>query len=149
MAAKYQLFTIGYAGHDIGSFVNKLREHDVQRVVGIRQNPISRKKGFSKSRLSESLSLDGIGYVHMRELGVPRELRNRLQEGDCTLSEYFAGFRQYAMQQNEALDAVNHLAARERCCLLCVESKPEECHRAVVAELLAGRTQGALHIMHI
>ena len=67
-----QLFTTGYAGHDLDSFVNKLRQHGVNTVIDIRQNPVSRKKGFSKSRLSAFLAENGIGYVHVRELGVPR-----------------------------------------------------------------------------
>ncbi|MEX2317691.1 MAG: DUF488 domain-containing protein [Pirellulales bacterium] len=66
-----KLFTAGYAGHDLDSFLEKLRNNDIQTVVDIRQNPVSRKKGFSRSRLPEFLSDHGIEYVHVRELGVP------------------------------------------------------------------------------
>ncbi len=143
------LFTTGYAGHDLDSFVNKLRQHGVNTVIDIRQNPVSRKKGFSKSRLSAFLTENGIGYIHMRELGVPRELRNELADEGCTLDEYFAEFRKYAVAQVDALIAVENLAAGQRCCLLCVESKPEECHRAVVADILADRARGSLYVVHI
>jgi uncharacterized protein (DUF488 family) len=149
MPAQYSIFTTGYAGHDIDSFVNKLRLHGVQRVIDVRQNPVSRKKGFSKSRLAEFLHLNGIGYVHLRELGVPRELRDRLRNGACTLGEYLAAFRNYVVQQDEALAAVEALVACERCCLLCLEARPEDCHRAVVADVLAARASGELEILHV
>jgi hypothetical protein len=45
------LLTTGYAGHNLESFLAKLREHDVEVVVDVRQNPVSRKKGFSRSTL--------------------------------------------------------------------------------------------------
>ena len=143
------LFTTGYAGHDPESFVEKLRQYDIETLVDVRQNPVSRKKGFSKTKLSEFLAQQGIGYVHVRELGVPRELRKRLQAGDCTLDEYFTEFRRYASDQADSLAAVDRLAAEKRCCLLCVESRPEDCHRAIVADLLVARSHGQLQIMHI
>jgi uncharacterized protein (DUF488 family) len=145
----HPLFTTGYAGHELDSFVAKLRQHEVNTVIDIRQNPASRKRGFSLSRLSAFLAANGIGYVHVRELGVPRELRQRLAAEECTLDEYFAEFRKYAVEQDGALSAVAELAARQRCCLLCVETRPEDCHRSIVAEVLAERTGGALNVIHI
>jgi uncharacterized protein (DUF488 family) len=143
------LFTTGYAGHELDSFVDKLRQHGVNTVIDIRQNPVSRKKGFSKSRLSSFLAENGLGYVHVRQLGVPRDLRQRLAAEACTLEEYFAEFREYAVAQYHALGEVEALAARERCCLLCVETRPEDCHRSIVAEVLAERAGGALNVIHI
>jgi uncharacterized protein (DUF488 family) len=143
------LFTAGYAGHDLDSFVAKLRQRDVNTVIDIRQNPVSRKRGFSKSRLSAFLAENGIAYVHVRELGVPRELRQRLGADECTLDEYFAEFRKYAVAQDDALGGVEKMAASGRCCLLCVEERAEDCHRAVVADIISSRNRGALEVVHI
>ena len=92
MPTNSTLFTAGYAGHDLDSFLRMLGEHQIQVIVDVRQNPVSRKKGFSRSRLSEFLSNHGIEYIHLRELGVPAELRNQLRSGECGLTEYFAKF---------------------------------------------------------
>ena len=95
MSDACQLLTIGYAGYDPDSFVARLRDHGVETIVDIRQNPVSRKRGFSKSKLERLLGENSIGYVHVRELGVPAELRNRLRSTECELDESFAEFAHY------------------------------------------------------
>jgi uncharacterized protein (DUF488 family) len=144
-----RLFTIGYAGYDPESFLRKLEEHEVQIVVDVRQNPISRKKGFSRSKLSEFLRQHGVEYRHMPELGVPRALRDRLRAGELDLMEYLSEFRTALERQQDALDAFEALAAAQRCCLLCLEHLPQECHRSVIADVLAERSGGKLKIAHI
>jgi uncharacterized protein (DUF488 family) len=144
-----ELFTAGYAGHDLGSFLRLLNEHRIESVVDIRRNPVSRKKGFSRSRLAEFLLSHAIEYVHVRELGVPMELRDELRCGVCDLPEYLARFREYLNCEAHTLRDLNALAARKRCCLLCVESRHEECHRSVVAEavvLCGGQEMAITHL---
>ena len=132
-----RLFATGYAGHDLDSFLHKLREYQIEVVIDIRQNPVSRKKGFSRSRLCEFLSQHGVEYVHVRPLGVPVDLRKRLREGQCNLQEYFAAYLDYLGGQVEALQEVAAVASSKRCCLLCVEERPEDCHRSAAAEEIA------------
>jgi uncharacterized protein (DUF488 family) len=148
MSGAIQLLTTGYAGHDLDSFVAKLREHGVETIVDVRQNPVSRKRGFSKSKLEKFLAEHGIRYVHMRELGVPAELRNRLRGGECELDEYFAEFARYLSTHDETLASLQSRASNERCCLLCVESRPEECHRSIIADAIIKRDH-RLRITHI
>lgn len=137
MKAENLLFTIGYAGYELDSFLQRLNEYSIEMVVDVRRNPVSRKKGFSRSRLAEFLTSHGVEYAHMRELGVPTELRNKLRGGECDLAEYFARFREYLDGQDGSLKELAELASRKRCCLLCVEQRPEDCHRSVVVEMLA------------
>jgi uncharacterized protein (DUF488 family) len=147
MSGACQLLTIGYAGYDPDSFVAKLRENSVETIVDIRQNPVSRKRGFSKTKLEKWLGEHGIAYVHVRELGVPSELRNRLRGRECDLDEYFAEFARYLTTQDHTLTVLHDRAVSERCCLLCVESRPEDCHRSIVGQTLSVR--GGLEIKHI
>ena len=149
MSVLPQLLTTGYAGHDPDTFVAKLREHGVETIVDVRQNPVSRKRGFSKSKLEKFLAGHGIGYVHLRELGVPADLRNRLRSGECELDEYFAEFARYLLTQDKTLVELQKRAFEERCCLLCVESRPEDCHRSIVAETVLEHGNRNLEIMHI
>ena len=45
--------TIGYEGLSLEEFFGLLREGRVERIVDVRQMPLSRKKGFSKNVLRE------------------------------------------------------------------------------------------------
>lgn len=146
---RFKLFTTGYSGHDHDSFLGLLEQHRINMVVDVRRNPVSRKKGFSRTALSEFLRTNGLEYLHVRELGVPQPLRHQLRDGDCDLSEYFCGFRDYLKEQSTVLDNVYNLATEKRCCLLCVEECSDECHRSVVAAEVASRNGRTVEIVHV
>ncbi len=143
------LLTTGYAGHDPESFLAKLREHDIQVVVDVRQNPVSRKKGFSRSKLAAFLAAHDVEYVHESKLGVPVVLRKQLKSGETDLADYFRVFRDYLAGCDVALDKVYQLATQKRCCLICVEHRAEECHRSVVAEAVEARNGHKLKVLHV
>jgi uncharacterized protein (DUF488 family) len=136
MNVQPSLFTAGYSGHDRESFLNKLRSHRIEAIVDVRRNPVSRKPGFSRRALADSLVSNGLEYWHLRELGVPGDLRDELKRGGCDLAEYLERFRDYLRSQEAAMALLNEWAMRQRCCLLCVESRPEDCHRSVIAEVM-------------
>lgn len=69
----HRIVSIGYEGRTIESFVVELQRAGVQTVADVRLNAISRKAGFSKTRLRDALAAVGIDYVHLRSLGNPRE----------------------------------------------------------------------------
>ena len=149
MESKKPLFTMGYSGYDQKSFLDELRRHHVEVVIDVRQRPLSRKKGFSRSALSEFLGANNVEYRHEAELGVPAELRTEFKAGHQELDSYFSGFRAYLAQHTEALDRVYELAAVRRCCLVCLEHLPEECHRSVVAEAVEARNGHRLQVTHV
>jgi hypothetical protein len=63
----------------------------VTLLLDVREPPLSRRKGFSKTPRAAALAAAGIEYRHERTLGVPRALRRRLRlDGDLT--RYFAEF---------------------------------------------------------
>jgi uncharacterized protein (DUF488 family) len=118
-------------------------------VIDVRQNPVSRKKGFSRSSLSAFLAANDVDYIHESELGVPLRLRKQLKSGEQELAGYFAGFREYLTSCGVALDRVYELAVEKRCCLICVEHLPEECHRSIVAEAVEARNGHKLKVQHL
>jgi uncharacterized protein (DUF488 family) len=149
MSSKNPLFTMGYSGHDQESFLHELRKHQIEVVIDVRQRPLSRKKGFSRSSLSEFLVANNVDYRHEAELGVPPELRSQLKAGNQDLNSYFSSFRDYLTQHVEALDRVYAMAVGRRCCLICLEHLPGECHRSVVADSIEARNGHRLRIMHV
>src|ERR1051326_13124 len=124
------LYTIGYAGHTLESFIQALQAKHISVVLDIRMTPISRKKGFSKTALSQAIEAAGIHYQHLRTLGSPKELRQHLYtEGDY--EAFFKAFRVYLGSQKESLHQAAELVSALPVRLMCVEQCPGECHRSV------------------
>ena len=58
------LFTLGYEGLTIEAFIARLQAAQVKTVVDVRELPLSRKKGFSKTAFCTALATHGIAYLH-------------------------------------------------------------------------------------
>jgi uncharacterized protein (DUF488 family) len=143
-----QLYTIGYAGHTLETFIQALQTRGISLLLDIRMTPISRKKGFSKTALSQAVTSAGMSYQHLRALGSPKELRQRLSaEGDY--EAFFTAFRAYLGSQQNDLELAAALASAQPVCLMCVEQCPDECHRSVVAEAIAQAIGKQVIIQHL
>ncbi|NTW28907.1 MAG: DUF488 domain-containing protein [Coriobacteriia bacterium] len=127
------LCTIGYEGFTVEQWVERLRVQRIQVVVDVREMPISRKRGFSKSRLAELLRANGIEYVHLRALGNPKPQRERLKSG-WAFEEFAVEFKRSLKDRPDALEQLRSLAADSRVCLVCFEEDPASCHRSIIAE---------------
>src|SRR5438045_3159471 len=74
-------FTLGYTGRKIDAIISALKSHGVNTLVDIRQNPVSMyRPELSKGNLSRSLKEKDITYVHLPQLGVPRDIRAKAIE---------------------------------------------------------------------
>lgn len=135
------LHTVGYQGRSVADLVAVLSGSGVRQLVDIRQVAWSRKPGFSKSQLADSLYRDGILYQHLPALGSPKALRDRVRS-DGAYESFFAEYRAYLEQQTDALDEVVALASNGPVALLCFEADHRECHRSVVAEALTAKGLG-------
>ncbi len=142
------LFTSGYAGLSIEQFLLRLRSHGITMVIDVRQLPISRKHDFSKSQLRQTLEDNGFSYVHFPQLGSPAELRAQLKQG-LDLAVFFARYEAHLDQQVEPLYELLELVRREPCCLICVESSPQQCHRSHVAARIQKLDGNGLGICHL
>ncbi len=134
------LWSAGYEGRDIDSFVASLLSAQISMVADVRLTPISRKPGFSKTRLTDALGEAGIAYMHLRALGNPKDNRAPFWEG--RISEGRARFRSLLRSdaaQADLTDLAEH-AAQARVAVLCFEKDEERCHRHVVLETLRKRT---------
>jgi uncharacterized protein (DUF488 family) len=127
------IFTIGYEGLDIASFIETLKAHGIETVVDVRELPLSRKPCFSKRSLSEALKVAGLTYVHMAALGCPRPVRDRYKL-DRSWEHYTKGFLRYLKTQDEAIRELTDKAAASNCALLCFEADYRLCHRSFVAD---------------
>lgn len=133
------LWSAGYEGRDIDSFVAALVDSHIGVVADVRLTPISRKKGFSKTRLKEALAEAGIEYTHLRGLGNPKDNREPFWDGRVEAGR--AHFRDL-LRSDEAqadLDRLAEHARASRVAVLCFEKDENRCHRQVVLETIRNR----------
>jgi uncharacterized protein (DUF488 family) len=62
--------------------IDELTELGVRVLVDVRLNPLSHKPGLSKRRLAEAVEAAGMSYLHLRELGNPKDNRDAFRAGD-------------------------------------------------------------------
>lgn len=134
-----KLFTIGYEGKSLESYLNILIQENVKVLCDVRKNPLSRKYGFSKKTLQNACKSVNIKYFHLPELGIISEKRKNLNsqsDYDDLLDEY----EQYVIpNQQKALKFISNLLNNySRVALTCFESLPKQCHRTRVANAVHG-----------
>lgn len=140
------LYTFGYEGLDIAAFIARLRQIQVSMVVDVRELPLSRKQGFSKTALRAYLAAAAIGYVHTPALGCPKKIRDQYRD-DGDWARYTRDFLAYLRTQDASLQALAQESRAATACLICFEADYAVCHRTYVAR--AARRLGAPAVKHI
>jgi uncharacterized protein (DUF488 family) len=134
------LATIGYESATQADVIARLKAAGVEVLVDVRAIAASRRAGFSKTLLAASLADAGIDYVHLRGLGTPKAGRDAARKG--RIAEMHAIFRTALAEPAAQLDLARarEIVAERRAALLCYEAEASDCHRAIVADLLAAET---------
>jgi len=129
-----RLFTIGYEGADVGQLVQTLKNVGIELLADVRELPLSRKKGLSKSSLSLHLADAGIEYHHFRLLGDPKPGRDAAKAGNYQLFERI--FCEHLSQPTtqESLRMLLQIASEKPTCMLCYERCATQCHRSIIAD---------------
>lgn len=140
------IFTIGYEGKDIDSFLNTLIKNEINLLIDVRKNPFSMNFSFTKGKLSNYLEKTDIEYIHIPELGIDGELRENL----FTIKDYQNLFKQYEattlLQQNEQVLRIIKLSEKHRVALMCFEANKNICHRGIIANYIENQYGVVKHI---
>lgn len=132
------LWTIGYEDATTETFLEALRGAGVEAVADVRAVASSRRPGFAKTRLAESLAGAGIGYLHLRGLGTPAEGRAAARAGrHHEMRAVYARHLETLAAQADLAALLEMVRAGTRVCLLCLEADPAHCHRSLVAGAVA------------
>ena len=143
-----RLYTIGYEGRTLDGLIGTLRDEGIDCLVDVREIPLSRKRGFSKSALAERLGREGIHYVHFKELGSPKPLRDELKTTK-DYTTFFAEMDKHLSTQADAVESAYEQVMSRTCCLMCFEQLAAQCHRKVVARKLIQRNGNGLKVEHL
>jgi uncharacterized protein (DUF488 family) len=128
-----ELCTIGYEGRELAEVIAMLSAAGIDRVIDIRELPLSRRRGFSKTPLGEALRAAGIEYMHMRAAGNPY----RKQKDEIPREELLAKYERHIAHAPDVVELVVDAARGHHAALLCYEHEPHECHRSKLAPRVA------------
>lgn len=131
------ILSIGYEGRDQQSLIDELTAHGVGVLLDVRLTPLSRKRGLSKTALSEALHLSGIQYLHRRDLGNPKTNRESFRSGDTPTGVTVFKRVLASPESRSALNEAVTLARTERVAILCFEREHRACHRQVIVDEVA------------
>ncbi|MNT03474.1 hypothetical protein D3C72_1380130 [compost metagenome] len=137
-----KLFTIGYEGSTQAELIGQLKTAGVEVLVDVRAVAASRRAGFSKTLLGQSLKAEGVDYLHLRALGTPKAGRDAARKGDVATMHAIFNAHMQEPDAEAAFQNLRHVAGQKRVALLCFEAEACGCHRAILADRLA-REDGA------
>lgn len=138
------IYTIGYQQRKPSELISLLKHNNVKTLVDIRELPLSRVYGYSKTRLSNILETNGINYIHLRELGTPKWMRKKYSVSK-NYEEFFIEFKEYIQPKlNNGLTSLLENVFEEDnkpYCLFCYERNYQQCHRKIISEVLFSKFQ--------
>ena len=149
---KIKIVTIGVYGFDESRFFDALCQADVDTFCDIRSRRGVRGATYAfanSKRLQARLAELGIRYIHRKDLGPTKTVREKQAEADkatktakrkrTELGEAF--IKAYHAECLNTFDPQSLLGELESdaqvVALFCVETAPEACHRSLVADKLA------------
>jgi uncharacterized protein (DUF488 family) len=132
-------YTLGYQGHSLSTMVKLLAGNNVDVLVDVRQNPVSRKRGFSRKSLEKSVPTFGIEYFHCPELGTPPPIR-KIYLTTGNIKKALTEYEKHLRARQESLVTLLGKLSSQRFCLLCLEADHNQCHRSIIAHLLTELT---------
>lgn len=122
-------FTFGYEGRSTEELFHNLLIAGVRCVLDIRYSPVSMyRPELSKSNFQRKLADVGIDYVHLREWGVPRDVRARAIDTG-TRDTIWDWYDQSVVEPNFRRNLHRFLNMGNPVAMMCMECDPTECHR--------------------
>lgn len=143
------LFTIGYEKARQADVVATLKAAGVETLIDVRDRPISRRPGFSKTQLAAALEDAGIRYVGLRALGTPPEGREANHKRQWEKFWRIVDAKLATAEAEHALHEAAAIASTSSSALLCYCGNPHTCHRSRVADILAARHGFAIRHLEI
>jgi uncharacterized protein (DUF488 family) len=140
------LYTFGYEGQSIDGFISRLKKAGIRVVIDVRELPLSRKKGFSKTAFAAALKRAGLTYAHLPVFGCPKPIRSQYKI-DGSWKRYEKAFNAYLATQTVAIADLAKFSKTTKACLVCFEADFNFCHRSLVAR--AAASGGGADVIHL
>ncbi len=132
-------YTLGYQSHTLSTMIDTLSGNHVGVLVDVRQNPVSRKRGFSGKQLEKTITELGINYLHCPELGTPPQIR-KIYASTGDVKKALSHYERHLRARRGTLQNLLAKVKSQRFCLLCLEADHKSCHRSIIAQVLTEMT---------
>jgi uncharacterized protein (DUF488 family) len=142
------VYTIGHSTRSIEEFIRTLQTYGLQTVVDIRTIPASRHNPqFNEEALHDSLSQNGIGYIHLKGLGGLRHT-TKASINTAWQNASFRGYADYmqTVQFTENIKQLIKIAKAKQTAIMCAEAVPWRCHRSLIGDALLIRNIAVMDI---
>ena len=139
------IFSIGYEGRTLDSFIALLKAAHIERLIDIRDAPFSRKPGFSKKPLAEALKGASIEYVGIPELGTDKASRDS-HRTDSSIEPVLEEFRSKLGRNGEQYERLKRLARERVSAIMCFEAEAKNCHRQVIEGRMEAEGFRVIHL---
>jgi uncharacterized protein (DUF488 family) len=145
-----KLHTIGFTQKSAQEFFGQLRDNGVQQLIDIRIHPQGQLSGFARQADLPYFLNELAGhckYLYLPVLAPTEEIMKDYRK-DGNWLRYATRFEALMDERNIPAGLDRSILGNGICCLLCSESKPEHCHRRLVAERLANYLPD-LEVIHL
>jgi len=144
------MYTIGYEGISLESYLNKLIQNDIRVLIDVRNNPISQKFGFSSSQLKRFCESIKIEYFNFRDVGIASDYRQELK----TQEDYDKLFDNYWKKTLSKTISTQHkilelVKKHGRIALTCFEADICQCHRKHLAQAVTDLPDWKYKLIHL
>ncbi len=133
----FDFVTVGYSQKSMDDLSKSLKAAGVKVLVDVRRNPQSMyRPEFNKEAIEKELKTSGIGYVHLGELGIPRELRDEVYGGTTSAKSVLAQYEKDVLRNGGIRRLMDVVKGKGTFAIMCTEVDPTNCHRHKIAEAL-------------
>ncbi|MEW2920975.1 DUF488 family protein [Muricauda sp. ANG21] len=144
------LYTIGYEGLSLESYLNKLIRSGVKLLCDVRRNAASMKYGFNKRQLENACAGVEIQYLHIPEVGIESEKRKELTS-QIDYDQLFDDYKSTNLSNTKTYQEkiLNLLIQNKKVALTCFEADNCQCHRTHLADAISKFPSFKFEIEHL
>lgn len=145
-----ELFTIGFTQKSAKQFFELIKRNKIELLLDVRLNNRSQLAGFTKGTDLQYFLFEicKCKYEHCVEYAPTKEILDAYKKKRITWDEYVNLYVPLMKNRNAVEALIRKYSGFERVCLLCSEPTPEQCHRRLLAELVAN-ADSTISISHI
>lgn len=145
-----EIFTVGHSTRTQEEFLRLLRGYGIETVIDIRSIPRSAyNPQFSEEQLGPFLEKSGIPYVQIREVGGMRPQHEESVNTGWRISSLRAYADHMATEEfRTGLAKVMATGSQRKAVLMCGETIPWHCHRALLSDALTVAGWTVKHIFN-
>ena len=144
------LYTIGFTKKSAENFFDLIKENEIKLLLDVRLNNKSQLAGFTKANdlkyfLFEICKCD---YQHCVEYAPTKDILDDYKKKRFSWDSYVKMYIELILRRGDYKKFSTRFASFQNVCLLCSEPTAEQCHRRLLAEVIADYDKGIV-IKHI